>query len=318
MPTIKVTDLVFGRLQAPDLDREEEFLSDFGMIRTERTKNALYMRGTGPSPYLHVTELGSEPRYLSAAFSAASEEDLDRMARLEEAVSGIEAIDGPGGGKRVRIRDPRGHIVEIVHGIAAADPIPVRRVELNDGAARRRLGQRFRQPRGPSQVKRIGHVVLVGPNVPGVVKWYREHLGLLASDDIYEGDDPANLTASFSRLDRGDEYVDHHVLFIAKAERPGLNHFSFEVEDWDDVMFGHQHLEAKNKYEHVWGIGRHGPGSQVYDYWKDPWGRIHEHWTDTDLLNAQSDIVLVERSAVRAMSPWGTSPPEWFPNYGTP
>jgi hypothetical protein len=38
MPTIKVTDLVFGRLQAPDLDREEEFLSDFGMVRAERTK----------------------------------------------------------------------------------------------------------------------------------------------------------------------------------------------------------------------------------------------------------------------------------------
>ncbi|HTW88141.1 MAG TPA: VOC family protein [Candidatus Binataceae bacterium] len=317
MSTIKVTDFVFGRLQAPDLDREEEFLSDFGMVRAERTKNALYMRGTGPSPYLHVTELGPEPRYLGAAFSAGSEEDLRKIAGLEEAVSGVEALDAPGGGKRVRIRDPRGHIVEIVHGIQPADPLPVRRVELNDGSIRRRLGERFRQKHGPSQVKRIGHVVLVGPNVPGVVKWYRERLGLLASDDIYEGENPANLTASFSRLDRGDEYVDHHVLFIARAEKPGLNHFSFEVEDWDDLMFGHEYLEAK-QYEHVWGIGRHGPGSQVYDYWKDPWGRIHEHWTDTDLLNARNEVVLTERSMIRAGSPWGPNPPEWFPNYGTP
>jgi hypothetical protein len=317
MPAIKVTDLAFGRLQAPDLERAEELLSDFGMVRTERTKNALYMRGTGPSLYIHVTELGSEPRYLGAAFSVSGEQDLHKAARLEEAISDIEPLDGPGGGKRVRLRDPLGRTVEIVHGIAGAAPLPVRRVELNDGATRRRIGQRFHQQRGPSQVKRIGHVVLVGPNVPGVVGWYRERLGLLASDDIYEGD-PANLVAAFSRLDRGDEYVDHHVLFVAKAERPGLNHFSFEVEDWDDVMFGHQHLETKNKYEHVWGIGRHGPGSQVYDYWKDPWGRIHEHWTDSDLLNARSEIVRTDRSALRAMSPWGPNPPEWFPSYGTP
>ena len=35
----------------------------------------------------------------------------------------------------------------------------------------------------------------------------------------------------------------------------------------------------------MWGIGRHLLGSQVYDYWADPWGRVHEHWADTDRLN---------------------------------
>ena len=47
MAIIKVRDIAFGRLQAPDLDVEEEFLTNFGMIRQERTKAALYMRGTG-------------------------------------------------------------------------------------------------------------------------------------------------------------------------------------------------------------------------------------------------------------------------------
>ena len=37
---IKVTDLAYGRLAAPDLDRMEEFLIDFGMIKVDRTKNA--------------------------------------------------------------------------------------------------------------------------------------------------------------------------------------------------------------------------------------------------------------------------------------
>ena len=47
------------------------------------------------------------------------------------------------------------------------------------------------------------------------------------------------------------------------------------------------------KYEHMWGIGRHVLGSQVYDYWADPWGRVHEHWADSDRLNVANGSNLV-------------------------
>ena len=33
MPVAKVTDIAFGRLQSPDLDLAEEFLTDFGFVR---------------------------------------------------------------------------------------------------------------------------------------------------------------------------------------------------------------------------------------------------------------------------------------------
>src|SRR2546430_15080013 len=46
MPVMKAFDLAYGRLRSPDLDKQEEFLTDFGMVRADRTKNALYMRGT--------------------------------------------------------------------------------------------------------------------------------------------------------------------------------------------------------------------------------------------------------------------------------
>ena len=62
MPVIKAVDLAYGRLRSPDLDKQEEFLTAFGMVRADRTKNALYMRGTDPAHHLHVTELG-EPKY---------------------------------------------------------------------------------------------------------------------------------------------------------------------------------------------------------------------------------------------------------------
>ena len=42
-----------------------------------------------------------------------------------------------------------------------------------------------------------------------------------------------------------------------------------------------EYLRDTGKYKHVWGLGRHVLGSQIYDYWMDPWDRVHEHWCDT-------------------------------------
>ena len=66
---------------------------------------------------------------------------------------------------------------------------------------------------------------------------------------------------------------------------PGLNHLSWEVRDIDDVHAGSENLAAKVR-RHEWGIGRHLLGSQIFDYWRDPWGHVLEHFTDGDLLNA--------------------------------
>ena len=64
-----------------------------------------------------------------------------------------------------------------------------------------------------------------------------------------------------------------------------FNHAAFEVRDLDDLMAGHDHLKAGARTP-AWGVGRHILGSQVFDYWRDPWGHILEHWTDGDLLTA--------------------------------
>ena len=314
MSTIKVADLAYGRLQSPDLDQAEEFLTNFGMVRAARTRTALYMRGTDPRHHLHVTELG-EPRFIGFAYEAASEEDLARASKLDGA-SGIEEIDEPGGGRRVRLTDPHGYQIEVVHGIETLAPLPVKRQALNLGAdGLSRKGELMRLRRGASQVKRIGHGVLMTTDLVKALAWYRQTLGLVSSDDIYVGE-RSNIIASFNRCDRGDEYVDHHVFFCMQGGKNGLNHLSFEVQDFDDVMVGHEHMRAQG-YTHVWGIGRHVLGSQIYDYWQDPWGRVHEHWTDTDRLNIRngSNLISAEEGL---MSQWGERPPESFINHATP
>jgi catechol 2,3-dioxygenase-like lactoylglutathione lyase family enzyme len=309
MPVIKVTDIAYGKLRSPDLDAQEEFLTHFGMVRADRTQHALYMRGTDPAHHIHVTEKG-DPGFIGMAYYAASEEDLHKVARVPGA-SGVEDIDEPGGGKRVRLKEPNGYQIEVVWGIQQLPPIPVSRAPMNTGTEPlRRAGKLMRLPQDPTPIKRIGHGVMGSPRLKDTVQWFRDTLGFICSDDVYvESQD--NLIGSFNRCDRGDEYVDHHVFFCLKHEQVGLNHFSFEVHDVDDVFAGHQRLEELGKYEHMWGIGRHLLGSQVYDYWADPWGRVHERWADTDRLNARSGSHLLPAHEA-LISQWGGPPPERF------
>ncbi|MDP1839475.1 MAG: glyoxalase, partial [Reyranella sp.] len=268
MVAIKVAEFAFPRMEAPDLDEMEEFLTHFGLVRAERTPDALYMRGTDDHHHLHVTQKGGT-KFIGFAYHAADEDDLKRLAKLPGA-SGIESINEPGGGKRVRLTEPNGYQVEVIAGQKRVTPVKVARDELNTAREPvRRAGKLMRLSKSPTSVQRIGHGVLSTPKVKETVAWFRETLGMIRSDDVYAGD-KENIIGSFNRLDRGAEYVDHHVFFCNHNVRAGLNHVSYEVQDIDCVFQDHEYIKGLGKYDHMWGIGRHLLGSQVYDYWCDP------------------------------------------------
>jgi len=143
-----------------------------------------------------------------------------------------------------------------------------------------------------SNVKRSAHCVITTPDICKSNAWYQKHFGLKTTDQVYV-EDKENLLAIFNHVDAGDNFVDHHVFLCVQGEEVGFKHLSFEVHDFDDVQTGHDYLKKREKWTHVWGIGRHYLGSQVFDYWRDPWGRIHEHWTDSDMVNNDHKASLV-------------------------
>jgi catechol 2,3-dioxygenase-like lactoylglutathione lyase family enzyme len=306
MAIIKVVDVAYARISAPDLAVAETFLTDFGLSISARTENAIYARGTDSPHHLYIAEKG-DPKFLGFAFYAENREDLDRVAKAPGA-SGVEPINEPGGGFRVRLREPNGYEVEVVHGIAELAPIPVEKRVVNTGwDPLARAGDLMRVKAGPSRVKRIGHVVLATPEIPRTLQWFTDTLGLICTDSVYAGSED-NMIGAFYRCDRGDDYVDHHTFFAIKYPTAGLQHISFEVQDIDDVFAGHDFLLEKN-YEQMWGVGRHFLGSQVYDYWADPWGRMHEHWADTDRVNVAHGSHSFP-AEVGFKSQWGGVPPE--------
>lgn len=316
-PIIRVKDIAWIRLRSPDLDLQEAFLTDFGMSRSDKTDQTLYMRGSDADRHIHITEKG-EPCVLGIAFHATSEEDLHRLARAADNASDVEPLDEPGGGLCVRLQDPSGMPIEVVFGVAPAEPIAVAPKILNTGTDKMaRQGDLLRVDKAPSQVKRIGHAVISTPCIEQSIAWAHRHLGLIRSDDVYADDDSENLVGSFNRIDDGERYVDHHVLLYVPNQSPGLNHVAFEVQDFDDLAAGHDYMKQQDQWHHVWGIGRHTLGSQIFDYWKDPWGRLHEHWTDSDMLNRDHLYQQHPRSE-GFKSQWGTSSPQEFRESSSP
>lgn len=285
MSIIKVEDIAFVRFRVPDLDRSRLFLADFGLVvvDAEGSRPAVYARGRGPAPFMYAAERG-EPAFLGLGLRAASVEELHTLAGATHTAA--EPLDGPGGGFVVRLSDPDGFGVEVVAGQTAAEALPLdAHIAWNNVHQRVRQSEVKRVGSGSATVVRLGHGVLNVTDFRRSEAWYKSHFGFITSDEIVAGPDIS--VGAFMRCDRGDQPTDHHTLFLIQTPtgKPAFNHAAFEVRDMDDLMRGHNHLRAAGA-QPEWGVGRHFLGSQVFDYWRDPWGFTLEHWTDGDLFTA--------------------------------
>lgn len=282
MSTVRIEDISHVRFTAPDLAEMERFLVSFGLTPFRDGQGALYGRGSGGAPFIHMTEEGPAG-FVALGLRAASLADLEALARAEGVP--VEPLTTPGGGSVVRLADPDGFRLEVVAGQApAAAGSPAPEAVRNTAAARPRISSRVRVEAGPSRVVRLGHAVLEVSDFRASEAWYKSRFGLLTSDEVEAA--PGAAIGAFLRCDRGATPTDHHTLFLLQGPGgPRFNHAAFEVENLDDLMRGHAHLKSDGR-EAAWGVGRHILGSQVFDYWKDPWGHELEHWTDGDLFTA--------------------------------
>jgi catechol 2,3-dioxygenase-like lactoylglutathione lyase family enzyme len=303
MSTIRVEDIAHVRYAAPDLGAMRAFLEDFGMTCFE-AGGRLYGKGSDGRAFCHVTQPG-EAKFLAIGFRAETVEDLERLAAAEGLA--VEDSAEPGGGRIVRLTDPDGYTVEIVAGQTKDQAeLPFADQPFNTAAAKPRQRRSVRLDPAPAHVRRIGHAVLKVRDFRKSEKWYKDRFGFLTSDEVEAAKGVP--VGAFMRCDRGDRPADHHTLFLAQLPGElGILHAAFEVSNLDDLMLGHQHLKA-TKREAAWGVGRHIMGSQVFDYWKDPFGNELEHWTDGDLFTAKDPPNTMPMSALLAVQ-WGSPHP---------
>jgi hypothetical protein len=285
---VKASSLAFLMFDKADLPATETFLADFGLQRVQRTPDRLVMRGSGSAPCLYLARRGSRSRYIGAAFTVAGEAEL----ALLEAQAGARRLPPgavPGGGSGVELADPAGNLLWLVTGQQPVDALPLRaplHLQANGPGEARRINATVRPPLEPAAVARIGHVVMQTTDFAGMAHWYMRHLGIIPTDVQYLEDGSPNLC--FFRLDLGDTPADHHALVLAGGLEEKYEHSAYEVVDLDALGQGHNVLRA-NGHRHMWGIGRHVLGSQLFDYWYDPDGMEFEHYTDGDVFTASHE-----------------------------
>ncbi|MEM6928548.1 MAG: VOC family protein [Myxococcota bacterium] len=297
-PIVKANGLAYVVLGRPSLELAASWLDDFGLDHLSGDADHAWFGNAARGSSFYLVQRTRKPGFVGFAVTVAHRDDLQRL--VDEGLS--EAIGEdltPARRPCVRLRDPNGFEVHVVVQEApddAASVLPPRNLPGRIA----RIDSPVRDVRAP-RVARLGHVVLETLAFHEAVDWYRRTLGVLVTD--YQHLPDGRPVVAFCRFDRGDAPTDHHSIAIGQGFHPGLEHLSFELDDVDAVARGHAAMQ-RGGWRHVWGIGRHIMGSQVFDYWNDPWGAKHEHYADGDL---------VTRAFPTGRSPFG---PQYIAQWG--
>lgn len=260
-----------------DLAAAERFYTGTWHLETvARTGDAVYLRGTGAFHHILSLHRSDRPAVRNVTFSVAAEADLAAIAARTAAaggavLSGPAPLDEPGGGSAVVVADPQGRILRFVHGdVRHADELARRDAPL-----------------------RITHVVFNSADVAAAQRFFEAALGFRLSD--------RTRVMAFMRCNS-----DHHSIALADAESNTLNHVAFVMPDLDAVMRGAGRM-ADAGWPIEWGVGRHGPGNNVFAYFVGP---------DDFVIEYTADVLQVDDSyRVGGPADW-TWPPGRFDQWG--
>ena len=297
--------------EAPDLDVMEKFLTAFGMTKVEGSnENILYMRGTGTQHHIHVTRKAPKQRFIGASIEVASLADLEELAQKPGSTP-VQESTAPGGGFEVVMIMPDGFEIRAIWGREKAEPIKDREpFAFNNIRDKNRVNSFVRQPVAPCTIARLGHFVLHVTNHDETMAWLNDRFNFLPSDYFLPPGEEGPIVGTFVRLDLGEQLVDHHFMLVLQSDWVGVHHSSFEVTDLDAVMSSHEYL-IQQGYQLEVGVGRHVLGSQIFDYWKDPFGFRIEHYTDGDIVDASHQPGRFNGTASDTTQ-WGNRPPLEF------
>lgn len=144
----------------------------------------------------------------------------------------------------------------------------------------------------------LHHVTVSTADVPSLVEFYTDVLGFAVSDRM--GDKFAWL-----RCNR-----EHHTVAIVEGEPAGLDHYCFEVSDWEALKVWCDELAVADVLV-SWGPGRHGPGNNLFIMFDDLDGvhielscEMERFWDDRVEYPAPRDWA----GELRTVNLWGPAP----------
>jgi catechol-2,3-dioxygenase len=282
MKAPRVTGLRSIEYNVPDLSKTSRFYEEcWGLEKIAEIKNEHFFRASGSEHHIVVLQEGATPGVKRINFAATDKTTVDSFHDKLRGL-GIEikhnpaVIEGPGGGYGFGFRDRDG----IQYAISS------------DVAVHADTSMESDRP------FKLSHVVLNSTKVEDQTEFFRDILGFRVSDRTER--------MNFIRCS-----PDHHSVAFAHSQGASLNHAAFDVPDFDALMCGSGRMKQKG-FPVQWGVGRHGPGNNVFGYFFEPNGMVVEYTAEVEQVDDNTyKTGTPEEWAQRVKGPdrWGFADP---------
>ncbi len=257
----RVTGVRSIELGVRDLHQSADFYNKvWGLEEVAAEGDSIHLRATGGEHHVLTIRERAKPALLGVHFAAADRAAVDQLHGKAKGYGvEVEAAPAPlsgsaGGGYGFRFRTPDGLPMSI-----SSDGVQHPNTVLDR-----------------SRPSKISHVVLNSARTDDQVPFFVDVLGFRLSDSTQ--------MMEFLRCS-----ADHHSIAIFRNNGPSLNHVAYEVPNIDGLMRGTGRLK-QNGFDIEWGIGRHGPGNNVFSYFIEPNGFVAEYTTELDQLDDATHV----------------------------
>ena len=264
-------------LMVPDLEAARRFYTEvWGLVAVDRSGKQVVLRATGADHHVLVLHQGA-PALHSITFRASSRAAVERAASAGGRVLVPPGpVDWPGGGFGTALVDPQGRTLRLVFDDETRTP--------DDPVVDRPV--------------RLSHVNINSDATDDTARFFTDALGFRLSD--------RSKIMAFVRCNS-----DHHAIVIADAAVNGLNHIAFMMPSLEGVMRASGRV-VDHGHPIGWGVGRHGPGDNVFAYFVDPFGIVVEYTAEVLQVD---DAYRVGGPADWTWPPgrtdhWGIAPPK--------
>lgn len=256
MNNAKVTGLRGVELGVTDLNQSTAFYSHvWGLDPVVSESDTVHLRANGGEH--HVVTLRERPKagLLGVHFAAQDRTAVNALHAKAKAFGAkvtsdpVELPRSAGGGYGFQFSTPEGQVVNIASDVAQHSNT------VNDR----------------SKPTKLSHVVFNSAKIEEQTRFFIDLLGFKLSDSTDMMD--------FIRCS-----ADHHSIAVARGQGPSLNHMAYEVANIDGLMRGAGRLKSSG-FNVEWGVGRHGPGDNVFTYFVEPNGFVVEYTTEIEQVD---------------------------------
>jgi catechol 2,3-dioxygenase-like lactoylglutathione lyase family enzyme len=275
----RVTAVRSVELGVNDLDASSAFYQDTWLLEEiARTSSAVYLRGSGADHHVLAIHAGRPFGLVRINLAADGRAAVDALhdalvSASVPIVHGPRDLDQPGGGYAFAFTDSEGREFRVVAGVPDHANVD----------------------HAPDRPGKISHIVLNAEATSGSAPLFCERLGFRLRDQTAR--------ANFIGCN-----ADHHSLAFGRVGGTAINHVAFEVPTLDGEMRAAGRMK-RGGHPIEWGIGRHGPGANVFAYFVDPNGYAVEYTTEMQQIDDATYVPGNPETWKRAphADAWGTA-----------